>query len=306
MFINQKRIVTAKHLMEKIPNIHKFKVVHNLKNIDTNLLTKIGYLLPMESGSKILPNILGPISKFNANGKYIPLKHLPKENRFLYQIEWTWTEFHGDKEVEQSDFKDIYRLCYQRDFIPPPSVEFTYMEYNGESLIVSDELVNDENNYDNIKHIINLFLEIFGECELKYSDLENIIPPAIKKVNWTMLPPGEYPWLRENTYIYDMLSKKAPRTANPIIARQNEINSFKPDEIYQGAGGFRAYIAYVFKEKGVTVLESTQIDNATYLFNLNWEQTSQLTKAQILQNNLHIDRIIHSKGWLKKLGKYLK
>lgn len=306
MFINQRRIISVQHLMEKIPNISKFKVVQNLKNIDHKILTKIGYLQPIESGSKILPNIFGPVSRFNANGKYTSLKHLPKENRFLYQIEWFWTEYHGDKEVERSDYKDVYRLCYQRDFIPPPSIELTYMKHNGEDLLVSDDLINDKSNYDNIKNIINLFLEIFGECELKYLDLENIISPGAKKVNWTLLPKGEYPWLRENTYIHDVLSKKATRTSNPIIARQNKINSFNPDEIYHGAGGFRAYIAYVFKEKEITVLESIQSDNATYLFDLNWEQTSQLTKAQILQNNLQKDRIIHNEAWIVKLGKYLK
>lgn len=301
MNINKKRIISVNNIVDKIPSGIEFKVVKSVNNLDFNTISKIGFPVKLESGYKILPNIIGPVSKFNALGKYKPLKHLPKEYRYLYTIYWEWTEYNGDK---HSKFVDIYRMCYQREFTPPPSIELTYTTNDESSYIISESLINNESNHEIIKNTINLFLEIFGDCELRYSDLKNITPPITKKVNWEMLPKGEYPWKRENSHIHKKLNKKSSRVKEPIIIRQEQIITFGPDEIYQGSGGFKDYMAYIFKEAGITILESTQYDNATYIFDLNWEEVSQLTKADILQNNLQKARVIHSEGWLIKLSKH--
>lgn len=303
MKINKKRIISADHIMDKIPANIDFKIVKSINKNDFILISKIGFKSNLKSGDKILPNVIGSVSKFNVFGKYKPLKYLPKEQRYLYTFYWSWTEYHGDTEVEQSDFKDIYRMCYQREFTPPPSIELIYVEDDKQSYIISETLINYPTNYELIKNTINLFLEIFGDCELKYSDLRDITPPITKKVNWEMLPHGEYPWVREKSYVHQKLSRTTPLRREPVIIRQNQLNSFYPDDIYEGIGGFRNYIAYVFKEAGITVLEGIENDNATYVFDLNWEQTSQLTKAQILQNNLQKARIYHTEGWLTRLSK---
>ena len=49
--------------------------------------------------------------------------------------------------------------------------------------------------------------------------------------------------------------------------------------------------------------ESIHIDNATYIFDDDWEELSQLTKAEILDNNYQKDRIIHRKNWYKDIKK---
>ena len=43
------------------------------------------------------------------------------------------------------------------------------------------------------------------------------------------------------------------------------------------------------------------LDNATYIFDHNWEQVSRMTKAQILQGDLHLDRIIHAGNWTERI-----
>jgi hypothetical protein len=53
------------------------------------------------------------------------------------------------------------------------------------------------------------------------------------------------------------------------------------------------------------VLESVRMDNAIYVFGLEWQGVSQLTKAQVLSNNYHQDRIIHAKGWKGRLARLL-
>jgi hypothetical protein len=42
-------------------------------------------------------------------------------------------------------------------------------------------------------------------------------------------------------------------------------------------------------------------DNATYVFEQNWERLSQLSKAEILDRDLQKDRLIHREGWPEKI-----
>ncbi|OZO59867.1 hypothetical protein CG699_03840 [Escherichia coli] len=51
--------------------------------------------------------------------------------------------------------------------------------------------------------------------------------------------------------------------------------------------------------------ESSQCNNATYILNNNWQQLSQLTKAEILDGNLHHARVIHRVNWAAEILKYL-
>ena len=61
-----------------------------------------------------------------------------------------------------------------------------------EDVIRSDELHKDEK--DRIRHIINMFLEIFGMCEIVDTDHIPISAGNVRTVEWTILPPGKYPW----------------------------------------------------------------------------------------------------------------
>ena len=46
-----------------------------------------------------------------------------------------------------------------------------------------------------------------------------------------------------------------------------------------------------------------ELDNATYVFNSEWEKISQLTKSQIINSDLPHDRIIHNKQWNLSVGR---
>lgn len=76
-----------------------------------------------------------------------------------------------------------------------------------------------------------------------------------------------------------------------IISRKN------PDFLATGRAGFSGYFVYGFKYQNVYVLESMEFDNATYVFNSEWEKISQLTKSQIINSDLPHKRIIHNKKW---------
>ncbi len=87
-----------------------------------NRLVQVGFTSDLADGESVLATIVGPISRFNAEGRWQRCTDQPKETAYR-TIEWHWTEFHGDQRVEQSDFRDIPYQRYPRTFIEPPAIE---------------------------------------------------------------------------------------------------------------------------------------------------------------------------------------
>ena len=83
------------------------------------------------------------------------------------------------------------------------------------------------------------------------------------------------------------------------------LEEFKPDIEYQGTAGYSGYIAFAFSSKNIYVLDSILYGNATYIFGGNWEEISQLTQKQIIDDNLYKYRIIHDKKWKTEIGNIL-
>lgn len=75
---------------------------------------------------------------------------------------------------------------YPRTFISPPAVELEIVTgLDGERLIVAPSIQYTVPNDGLLLHTINLFLEIFGECDLVNSALETT---ARAKVTLTLFP----------------------------------------------------------------------------------------------------------------------
>ncbi len=213
-------------------------------------------------------------------------------------IEWSWEQWCGRGQTETiTETKDIYRECYQRDFIPPPAIELTWIE-NAEGNLISSESFSVESvNQGKLKHTINLFLELFGECELCQEDFSPFLPPKLHRLNWRLLPPGKHPWDKLNLYVKQLVSHKHERYSKVILDRQKYMTEFHPNEVYVGTGGFRCYIAYVLTSRGLVVLESVLTGNATYVFSDKWMEFASMSKSEILDKHLQEHRVVHSKGW---------
>lgn len=61
-----------------------------------------------------------------------------------------------------------------------------------------------------------------------------------------------------------------------------------------------------FNQRNIYTLESLYYGNATYIFGEKWEELSKKTKAEILNQNLQADRIIHREGWDSKIDQLLQ
>lgn len=299
--IRRTRIINLDNYLNAVPAGAAFRVVSDVTD-RPDFLDRIGFGADPPDGAKVLPAIRGPVSRFNAEGRWIVLRDQPKENRFIRTVSWRWKDWSGE---EHEEFKDIHRECYPRDLVPPPAIELTYKALGERCLIVSPLLAHERASSDLNKHTINLLLELLGNCVLVTASLEAYRPPTVHAVNWKLLPPGEYPWERLRGHIEKALGRAGEGTQRVIMDRQETLRALKPDQMYVGEGGYSDYVAYVFKPRGLVVLESIRRDNAIYVFGSDWRAVSRLSKAEVLSAHHHEARIIHSDGWKDRLRSLL-
>lgn len=269
-------------------------------------LISCGFSENLETGETILPEAIGPITKYNSKGKYDIHKDQPMETAYRQQ-EWSWKEFRGRHDFEEkSKIADVPYERYPRSFVAPPSVELSLATNNvGSLIVVSPATTYIPQNEELITHTINLFLEIFNECHILNTELDQIIRAPVKRLNWEVLPPGRRPWNELRPLISQVIDQLPERNQRVIDKRIETINEHEPDFVAVGRAGFSGYLVFGFPARNLFILESTQINNATYVIDNNWEQLSALTKAEILNNNLHRERVIHRETWFEQINQIL-
>ena len=175
---------------------------------------------------------------------------------------------------EVTDFVTIPRERYARIKFEPYSVElFLKYDEQGQLMVMTDFISYCHDNEKLLINTINIFLTNFEECEILTENFENVMPTRTIKLNWEVLPSGDYPWKRIRAY---------------------------------GKSGFHGYVIFGFMHRNIYVLESVYPNNATYVFGKNWEELSKLTKAEILKENLQDVRIIHNNNWQQEIRDLLE
>jgi hypothetical protein len=307
MLIKQRRVINLeKHLTSIRDNTDIFFGISNIDRFAKKLKI-VGFTEQLEALEIVLPAAkFGPISRFNADGKALVQKYLPKETAYR-MVEWHWKEWRGQGETEEmTDWRDVPYQRYPRKYIAPPSCELSVTKNDkGDRIIIVGPFKYVSENYEIIRHVINLFLEIFGECEVFDSNLENILHSPLKRLNWRILPPGKYPWEILEKHIQPII-ERTKKGNQPIIKdRFKTINDYLPEFHAIGEGGFWGYVVFGFASKGIYVFESNYTGNATYIFDENWEELSKLSKAEIMNENLQKGRVVHLKGWHDQIAELL-
>lgn len=299
----------------RIRNLSKLKYIEEnstirigIDNIErfSNKLQEIGFPLARCVGQTVLPKDIGPVSRRNSEGEFIIHRDKEKETHYMMR-EWTYNQWAGrgkTKEVTESVLVPYMR--YPRTKLPPQSIELTITDSNNEIIIISPEIKFNEENKETVIHTINLFLEIFGECQIYDSKNNPITVPKLIKLNWEVLPRGKMPWKKRRKQIMKFINRAKGKNKEVIDKRLEFINGYGPDFSAIGRSGFNRYIVFGFTNKNIYVLESVDINNATYILQNDWESISKFTKAEILNRNLHKDRVIHSGSWYEKMGVILE
>ena len=140
------------------------------------VLPRVGFTMTLEPGELVLPApVFGARSRFNASGGNLVHRDRPKEE-VCHMVEWHWKQWAGGGELEdKSDWRDLCRQRYPRTPIPAPSVELQIaINTQFEKIVIGPAIEYTPENRALLLHIINLFLEIFGECEILQENLEAI------------------------------------------------------------------------------------------------------------------------------------
>lgn len=275
-----------------IESLAEFRVVS--PPLTDELIRRIGFEGSPGVGDAIVPAAIGPSTHFNALGREVVRKDLPMETRSRI-IDTTWKDWHGQTHhgTQYRDYK-----AYPRELVPPPGEELTVMQ-RGLDLVAASRVVRRNEPEKAIVHILNLILEIFGQLDIAQPDLAPAV--RVRRVNWKILPPGEYPFARASTALAGYLQRLPGGVRAVAEYRIKEITRHKPDFIAVGMGGFSDYVVFGFTDRRRYVLESPLLGNATYVFRDDWARFAALSKAEIIQGNLQEARLIHNKQWPRML-----
>lgn len=307
MFEFQKRRIV--HLGSYISEDHFGQSFIVATKVEDNLLEKItrsGLTIPLTEGHSILPKIIGAVSRFNSEGKYISLKNLPKETYYQHR-EFTRRQWIGGGETEEVT-SDVWieRKRYQRQFIEPPGVEFQILSVENVLYVAIKPIQYNAATSISLKHAINLLLEYFGQCVAFPEGSKPIRAVREHKVNWKILPKGRFPWDEVERHIRDSLAAQPRTSLVAALDRFKNINSLNPSFRISGIGGYSGYVVFAFENQHKYVLESQFTNNAIYIFGDQWEELSKLSKAEILAGRRHIARIIHTPNWFNELQRYIR
>jgi hypothetical protein len=302
MIIQKTRIKKLPSQLRALPAGKRVVVAVRLVPADLPVLQKIGFPEKPEVGDTVLPSKIGSRTQFNAEGGELVHRDQPMETAFQ-TIEWKWEEFHGRYEkVERTAFRDRPYKRYPRTKLPAPAIEITMTAMtDGQRAAVTPQIKMTQESELVLIERINLLLEIFGRCEVFSENLASLVQAPIRKLNWELLRSGQWTWERLKQQLRNVLDKEEKSNRSVIEARFEFLNSCKPDFIAVGAAGFAGYVVFGFDEHKRYILESIYPDNATYIFAEQWEALSQMTKAQIIENDLAEFRIAHRQTWWDRM-----
>jgi hypothetical protein len=279
------------------------------KQLSKDQLSRLGLDDPalLEEGLTFLPAVVGKTSDFNANGKAIVRRDLPKETASR-EFQYIRTELRGrDSSVQVDGSHWISFQRYPREIVPAPSVKVGVYKVNSELHL----LIEADQADVQLLHKVNLALELFeGEFEIHVRSADGLVsvPAKLKLLNWLILRSGSMTKKELQEAIEATISPKQKKTILPITRRRlAHIREHNPEEIAIGIAGYKGYVVHNFSQLKISVLESENPDNATYVFNLSdWEKLSKLTKTEIISNKLALRRIIHDQEWESKIATLLR
>jgi hypothetical protein len=275
-----------------IQRLGTFRVVHALPT-DPERLRALGFDDAPAEGESLIPSPAGPVSAFNANGREIIRRDLPKvsQSRMVWS---TWNDWHGNP---HSGMQIRSQQVYQKELVSPPEEYLTVMQGESGPVAASRALSKAVDDDEKIIHVINLFLEVFGSLEITSVDLKSARSLVVKRLNWRVLPPGEFPFERAKKELAEFLDRVEENVRPVVQSRIRSVTQYKPDFVAVGVGGFREYVVFGFQSNNIYVLESPMLGNATYVFKNDWAEVSALSKKEILDGALHEARLVHNHRW---------
>lgn len=292
--------------LSHLPEGKKYYLGVRVRPEHARRLKALGFSKPLVISERLLPPTRGAANRRNVNGFDIVHRDQPKETAYR-QISWTYTQWHGKREVKVTEVKDVPYCRYPRMKVPPYSIELVVsVDPGGAHCIVAGPFQYTDAQAAVAANTANMLVEKFGSFEALDTAMS---PPAdvpVSRLNWKLLPPGKNPWKSAWPSLETVIEKGRGKSRGVVAARFREVGKYSPEFIAVGLGGFDDYVLFGFPGGGICILESRFTNNATYvLVHANWEIVSQMTKAQVLSESAHDARLIRDRNWFDALAEIL-
>lgn len=294
MLNNKKRIFNIEGYLSRYLTDNDFYIGVSAKDVPDILLKRAG--LTLEVGKRVVPLRVGPISKYNAIGKVVKLKNQPKE--YVSQRR---------KSRKTGTYIGTWHYWrWQRESLPPLKEFIETVLVGDEILLISKPLEYKPENEAINCHIVNLFLEIFGMAGFYTRGLVRMqYEPKTRSVEWDFFPEGTSLTEKKN-HILAIAEEKEKRGIPNYKSNLEVLETYGPEDIAVGSGGFGGYFAYIYPERDIVMVESPDYGNATYVLPYsNWEELSQLTKGEVVDGRLCKMRIPHDEYWAYRVQKLM-
>lgn len=283
----------------------KFRLGVKITSENKNQIESLGFP-KLEAGNAMFPPIVGRFTRFNIEGKEIVRKDLPKETVY-YSMYSTRREFRGRNRTEEvTDFVDIPRKVYKRETVPGTGLDIVLEEKANDLFLMINKTFNKEKDLDVALVGANIILELVGYCDIFSEDLDSYFKPKhLIRYNWIFLESRGLPWEKRRERFQEIVESTKKAKQKVIWERLETIAEYQPDFEAIGQNGFSGYVVFGFEKKQVYVFESAILGNATYVIKGDWEKVSKMSKAEIIQNNLHEWRLIHRNDWKERVKEVL-
>ena len=301
-----KRILKLERHLPKFEAGASVRAAIGLSGLSPDALKRFGFLDPFDVGQTVLPSVhLGPAARRNASGFEVVHRDSPMEEVFRLQS-WRRKEWHGSHQVEVDDFILRSYKRYPRTYVAGSGIEFTIFQCDDGQRFVASPVYDTATESDELLVAANLVVEGFADVEFLRADLLPVLKTPIKRLNWEVFPRGRVPWDRVRKELERVIEKTPPSIQPVIRARTSQVEKYGPDFAAIGRAGFYGYWVFGFTRQGLYVLESRMLDNATYVLGANWEVVSRLTKAEVINSDLAVARLVHDRSWPEKLDQVLR
>lgn len=307
MYIRKKVRSLDAHLTTFAPDQGFYVVFAGLEGRRADVV-KVGFTMPAVAGELLLPSgEFGIASRRNAEGDEIVHKDQPLETHYR-QREWTWKEFRGRYDYEEkSKIVEVPYKRYPRSWNKPYGVELQVRSAPNDALVITaGPFRRSDVDQELLLNTVHMFVELFGECSLVKQDLREALPAQVRRLNWDVLPPGKYPWACAETALERVISALSSGDQTVVRERVKTITAYEPDFIAVGRNGFSRYMVYGWDQHLLYVLESIEVNNATYVLKNDWEAVSSMTKAEVLDSGAHHARLVHRNSWWRGLADLMR
>jgi hypothetical protein len=299
----QDEVIVSAAINFKTSDFDKLPVSRlGIKVVDGILKFNTPFLPPKEAGK---------YSKRNIDGFFIVRKDVPKIDKTFYL---------GERPVFGDWAKGSFSLwvtkkVYQRNEFKPEEREIVIelietVSTEGGTTFTLKFSINDvlDRRSDDFKNklltYINLLQENIGKVDIFEATASFKEYIETIAVNWDIFPPGKRD--DDMTRIMSGFKNNSLDVIERVGERYDFLKQFNPKKIINGLNGMQRYFGMQFNDEFI-VFENIFTGNAIYFLFDDWEETSKLSRLEIMKlPNSKFVRIKHTKYWKERLTHEIK